>query len=191
MKKKILYVAAIVICLSLITGGTFAYYTASETVQNIITSGGIHVAVEEFRLVDGELEPYPSEPIPMMPGETVSKIVTAESSGEDAWVRMNYVITVYDAQGEVMEIAPETLAEIVTVDADATAWTFQDGWWYYNAPLLAGERTTPLFEQVSFVGTKMGNEYQLCTVVIDVTVQAVQKANNGESVLDAAGWPAD
>ena len=48
-----------------------------------------------------------------------------------------------------------------------------------------------LFEQVSFVGTKMGNEYQLCTVVIDVTVQAVQMANNGESVLEAIGWPAD
>ena len=35
----------------------------------------------------------------------------------------------------------------------------------------------------------MGNEYQRCKVIVDVTAQAVQHVNNGGTVLDAAGWP--
>ena len=63
MKKKILYIAAIIICLSVITGGTYAYYTADGTARNVITTGGVNVKVVEQRLVDGTLHPYPNEPI--------------------------------------------------------------------------------------------------------------------------------
>jgi len=37
----------------------------------------------------------------------------------------------------------------------------------------------------------MGNEYQNCTVSVDVSAQAVQVANNGADVLEAKGWPAE
>ena len=36
---------------------------------------------------------------------------------------------------------------------------------------------------------EMGNEYQGSTAHIDVKADAVQVANNGETVLDALGWP--
>ena len=36
----------------------------------------------------------------------------------------------------------------------------------------------------------MSNEYQYSTAAIDVKADAVQTANNGETALDAAGWPA-
>ena len=36
----------------------------------------------------------------------------------------------------------------------------------------------------------MGNEYQNSTAAIDVKADAVQTANNGETALDAVGWPA-
>ena len=35
----------------------------------------------------------------------------------------------------------------------------------------------------------MGNEYQNATATVDVLAQAVQTANNGESVMEAQGWP--
>ena len=53
MKKKIFYIAIIAICLSIITGGTLAYYTATDTARNVITSGGVDVKVAEYQLVDG------------------------------------------------------------------------------------------------------------------------------------------
>ena len=191
MKKKLLYIAAILICLSLITGGTFAYFTASDTVRNVITSGGVEVAVVEQQLVNGTLQPYPNQPIQVMPATTVSKIVSVRSADQAVWVRMNYTLTVYDAQGKEMEVPADELAKVVVIESDTANWTCKDGWWYYNTAIKSGETTKPLFEEVEFSGPHMDNKYQLCTVVVDVTAQAVQQANNGTTVLEALGWPAN
>ena len=190
MKKKFFYIAVIVICLSLITGGTYAYFTTSDTARNVITSGGVEVQVVEQQLVNGALQPYPSQPIKIMPATTVSKIVSVQSTEQAAWVRMNYTLTVYDADGKKMDISADELAKVIVITPDATNWTQKDGWWYYNTAVKGGETTKPLFEEVAFSGPHMDNKYQLCTVVIDVTAQAVQQANNGATVLEAAGWPA-
>ena len=189
MKKKLLYIAAIVICLSLITGGTLAYYTTSDTARNVITSGGIEVKVVEQQLVNGTLQPYPSQPIPVMPATTVSKIVSVQSTEQAAWVRMNYTLTVYDADGKEMKIPADELAKVIVIDPDATNWTEKDGWWYHNTAIASGETTNPLFEKVVFSGPHMDNKYQNCTVEIIATAQGVQQANNGSTVMDALGWP--
>ena len=55
MKKKILYIAAIVICLSIMTGSTLAYYTKTDTARNVITSDGLSVELLQQKLVNGEL----------------------------------------------------------------------------------------------------------------------------------------
>ena len=191
MKKKVLYIAIVVICLALITGGTYAYFTTSDTARNVITSGGIEVKVVEQQLVNGTLQPYPSQPIPVMPATTVSKIVSVQSTEQAAWVRMNYTLTVYDADGKKMEIPADELAKVIVIASDTANWTLKDGWWYYNTAVKGGETTKPLFEEVEFSGPHMDNKYQLCTVVIDVTAQAVQQANNGATVWEALGWPAN
>lgn len=190
MKKKILYIAAILICLSILTGGTYAYFTTTDTARNVITSGGIEVKVVEQQLVNGTLQPYPSQPIPVMPATTVSKIVSVHNSEQVAWVRMNYTLTVYDADGKKMDIPADELTKVIVIAPDATNWTQKDSWWYYNTAIASGEITKPLFEEVEFSGPYMDNKWQLCTVVIDVTAQAVQKANNGMTVWEALGWPA-
>ena len=189
MKKKILYIAAIIICLSLITGGTYAYYTTSDTARNVITTGGVEVQVVEQQLVNGTLQPYLNQRIPVMPATTVSKIVSVQSKQEPVWVRTNYTVTVYDADNKALEVPAEELKKAIVINPDATNWTEKDGWWYYNTAIASGETTKPLFEEVEFSGPNMDNKYQNCTVVIDVTAQAVQKANNKETVLEALGWP--
>lgn len=189
MKKKILYIAAILICLSIITSGTYAYYTTTDTARNVITTGGVEVQVVEQQLVNGTLQPYLNQRIPVMPATTVSKIVSVQSKQEPVWVRTNYTVTVYDADNKVLEVPAEELKKAIVINPDATNWTEKDGWWYYNTDIKSGETTKPLFETVTFSGPDMGNKYQMCTVVIDVTAQAVQKANNKETVLEALGWP--
>ena len=188
MKKKFLYIAAILICLSIITSGTLAYYTTSDTARNVITSGGVEVKVVEQQLVNGSLLPYPSQPIPVMPATTVSKVVSVQSTQQSAWVRMNYSLTVYNSNGEKMEIPTEELNRVIVIETDDSNWTLKDGWWYYDTAIKSGETTKPLFEEVVFSGPHMDNKYQLCTVVIDVTAQAVQQANNGNTVWEALGW---
>jgi len=189
MKKKILYIAAIIICLSVISGSTFAYFTASDTARNVITSGGIDVSVVEQQLVDGSLQPYPGQPIPIMPSGSVSKIVAVQSHEQEAWVRASYAFTVLDAEDNVLDIPEEELREVIIIEPDSSKWMYYNGWWYCKRSLGGGEMSSPLFEKVCFSGEGMDNKYQLCTVIIDVTVQAVQKANNGGNVFAADGWP--
>lgn len=189
MKKKILYIAAIVICLSIMTGGTLAYRTETDTARNVITSNGVGVEVLEQQLVNGQLQPFPDAPIPVMPTTTVSKIVSAKNNEATAWIRMRYTMTVSDASGTPMNISETELEQVILIDTNDTEWTEKDGWFYYNTAVDTGKVTKPLFEEVSFSGPNMDNKYQQSTVKINVVVQGVQKANNGATVWEAAGWP--
>lgn len=189
MKKKILYIAAIIICLSIITSGTLAYFTTEDTARNVITAGGIEVRVIEQQLVNGTLQAYPSQPIPVMPASVVSKVVSVRSEQQAAWIRAKYTLTVRNSAGQIMEIPAEELETVILISPDTKNWSEKDGWWYYKNPLESGETSKPLFEEVTFSGPKMDNKYQQCTVTVDIITQAVQKSNNGETVWEAKGWP--
>lgn len=183
MKKKILYIAAIIICLSIITSGTLAYFTAADTARNVITTGGVSVRVVE-QVDNGILQPYPSQPIPVIPTAKVSKIVSVRNLEQPAWVRVRYDTVVYDAAGNQMDIPAEEREQVFLISPDTSSWTLKNGWWHYNTALNTNETTKPLFEQVVFSGPHMDNKYQNCTVEIIVTAQAVQTAHN-----DEAFWP--
>lgn len=190
MKKRILALAVVLICVSIIATTTLAYFTDVGIARNVITTGGIKIELVEQQLVGDQLVDYPNEPIAAMPGKTVSKIVSAKSLDQPAWVRMCFEVTVFDEAGEVMDVPDDELEKLIVIATDGESWAYQDGWWYWNGAVNPGKSTAPLFEAVEFAGT-MGNSYQGSTVTIDVTAQAVQAANNGESALDAAGWPED
>lgn len=189
MKKKILYITAILICLSILNGSTLAYFSMEDTARNVITTGGVNINIVEQQLVNGTLLEYPNQPIQVMPATKVSKIVSIQSTEKDAWVRAAYTITFYDADSKLMEIPADELEKVIVIEPDNTNWMLKDGWWYYNTAVAAGEITKPLFEEVMFSGPDMDNKYQNCNVVIDVTAQAVQQANNGTTVMEAHGWP--
>ena len=189
MKKKILYIAAIVICLSIITSGTLAYFTAEDTARNVITAGGVEISLVEQQMVNGALQPYPNAPIEVMPATSVSKIVSVCNREEQSFIRAKLQVTMVDEAGNEQKIAPETLAKIIHFDMNTDHWTQKDGWWYYGDAVNTDKVTEPLMTGLSFDGPNMTNEYQNCTVPIDVIAQAVQTANNGKSVMEAIGWP--
>ena len=189
MKKRIFALAIVMTCLSILASTTLAYFTDIGTARNVITSGGIGIQVIEQQLVDGTLQPWPETPVPVMPGTAVSKIAKVKNLEEPAWIRLNYTVTVYDASGKVMDVPADELAKVILIEPDSAAWTQKDGWWYYKTAVNTGETAAPLFEEVVFSGPYMDNKYQLSTVVIDVNAQAVQKVHNGDTVMDAQGWP--
>ena len=190
MKKKILYIAAIVICLSIMTGGTLAYYTKTDTARNVITTDGTSVELLQQQPENGELITVANDPIPIMPTSVVSKVISVKNLRQDVWTRLRYTVTIYDANGKKMDISTEESETVIMFNTDIVNWTkSEDGWWYYNDSLASGETSKPLFTTVAFSGPNMDNKYQGCKAVINVTAQAVQKANNGETVADALGWP--
>ena len=188
MKKKILIIA-LLLCLLAAVGGTYAYYTTNTVTHNVITSGKVDVELVEQQSVGGELVPYPDEPIQIIPGISVSKVVSVKSLEQPAWIRMSYTVSVLDADKKPKDIPAEELAAVVSVNTDTSSWQYKDGWYYYKAPLGAGGISKPLFTTVSFSGPNMGNEYQNCTLNIDVKTEAIQQANNGATYTEAY-WPA-
>ena len=175
MKRKLLLIAVVIICCATLGFGSVAYFTASATAVNVITSGSIRIAiVEQQQNEDGTMAPYPEEAIPVMPGAEVSKIVTIRNEAEqEAWVRAKVTIAVLDADGEPMEI-PEGM--IVLGGGDA-AWKEKDGFFYYTKPLAGAAETESLFETVTFDAEAMDNTYQGCTVTVSVAAQALQVKN--------------
>lgn len=191
MKKRIFALAVVLICLSILASTTLAYFTDIDTARNVITSDGIDITVEEWQETPAGLIPYPSQPIMVMPGISVSKIVTVCNQDAQSFVRAKLELSLKDSAGKEMEITSETMEKIVHLTMNAQDWTEKDGWWYYGSAVNTGEATKPLMTGVSFDGINMTNEYQKCTLEIHVYAQAVQAANNGSTVMEAAGWPED
>ena len=181
MKRKILIVSVIVICLAMIAAGSLAYYTADTKAHNVITTGDVAIRLNEWA-DEARTEKFES-PVGVMPGTEVTKIVEVKNVGTgSAWVCVQMFVDVYAENGKQLSTEP------VKLDINTTDWTYQDGYYYYNKPLAPGASTEPLFTTVSF-DDQMGNEYQNARATIDITAIAVQSANNGETVLEATGWP--
>ena len=181
MKKKLLILSLAAICLAITAIGTLAYFTSEGTAHNVITTGGVDIAVQEWA-DEARTEPF-EDLTGVMPNTTVTKIAEIKNTGaSDAWVRVKVEKNI-KLQGEG---TPDT--GLVELTLNTTDWTEKDGYYYYKEALKPGEVTTPIFTAVTFK-PDMGNEYQNATATVDVVAQAVQTANNGDTVMDAKGWP--
>lgn len=192
MKKKLLLLAAVIACIAIAVTGTLAYFSADDTAHNVITTGGVNIkVVEQTRNDDKALVDFPEEGIQgVMPGTSVAKIVRIQNTGvSEAWIRVKMDTSILDEQGEDLPLTIGDSEKTVVEFSVLTGWLDGgDGYWYYEKPVSAGEMTDALLEEVHF-SEKMGNEYQNCTANLLICAEAVQTANNGETVLDAQGWP--
>ena len=195
MKKKLLVLAAAALSLTAAVSGTLAYFTDSGTAHNVITTGGVSIELIENTKDDAGADiVWPEEGLSgIMPGTSASKIVSVANIGQaDAWIRVGVDIAISESLPLTI-IVDGREVDVVSYSVDSEKWLQgEDGYYYYNTPVTAGSTTDNLFDEVKFA-KEMGNEYQNCTVYIDVTAEAVQTANNpipgGGDVTDVKGWP--
>ena len=163
MKKKLLACSLLVIGLSTAAYGTVAYFTHEDTATNVITAGDIQIALQEWTVPEEGGEPVPFEDvIDVLPGAEVSKIVEVKNiGGQTAYIRVAVDKEIRLAAG--VEGTPDT--GLIAYDLNTEYWTEKDGWYYYNAPLNAGDTTEPLFTTVTFEKS-MSNLYQNSSAVI-------------------------
>lgn len=181
MKRKLLILSVLVICVATLAAGTLAYFTSEGTAHNVITTGGVDITLQEWA-DEGKKTPF-EDLTGIMPGMTVTKIAEIKNTGaSEAWVRVKVEKNI-QLKGEG-EVNPD----LVELALDTANWTEKDGYYYYNKALKPGEVTAPVFSAVTF-NASMGNEYQNATATVDVYAQAVQTANNGKTALNAQGWP--
>lgn len=184
MKRKIIILSILAICVATLAGGTLAYFTSESTAHNVVTTGGVEIEVQEWADAD---RTTPFEDLDgILPDMSVTKIAEVKNTGaSDAWIRVRVTREIRLTR----EGTPD--ASLVELDLNLNDWTQgEDGYLYYNQALKPGEVTAPIFTTVTF-NKAMGNEYQNAAATVDVLAQAVQTANNGTSALDAQGWPAE
>ena len=209
MKKKLVLGSALVLLVALLAWGTWAYFTTSAHVTNVITTGTIQITLND-RINDPRATQTADgwQLTGVMPGVAVEKKVSitnddAATAG-DAWVRVKVDTTITsaaDADGRTHPLEPtfahgqETLPA-VEIGFDTTGenakWIEEKdangaptGYYYYKTPLTKGEQTTELFSTVT-LNKYLPNAYQNCTVNIAVSAQAVQvKNNNNNGALTA------
>lgn len=188
--KRIIAVLAITSILAVMVFQTLAFFTAEDTALNRVTMGNVALILNDDTInpETEELEPFPVEGFDLvMPGDVIDKIVSVTNDGANPiWVRIRLDRSILLA-GEAADVDFNVLG----LDLNDEDWTEGvDGWFYYNEVLAPGETTENLFTQVTFP-TSLGNEFMNAEVEIDVLAQGVQSQNNGLTVQEAAGWPAE
>ena len=185
MKKKILFLTAVLICLSIAMTGTLAYFTADDVAHNVITTGKVNIALQEWANEE-RTEPFKNIE-GVMPGNEITKIALVKNTGTaPAWIRVKIDIAVT----KQIDKEPVLLSsDKVLLDIDTENWKLkEDGYYYYQKALAADELTEPIFTSVLF-DRSMNNAYQNSTASVDVFAEAVQTANNGANAEEASGWP--
>ena len=164
MKRKLLILSALAICIATLAAGTLAYFTSEGKAHNVITTGGVKIALQEWADED---KTTPFEDITgIMPSMEATKIAEVKNTGASpAWVRVKVTKAIKLAR-EIEGFTPDT--ELVELNIDTEKWTQgEDGYLYYKEALKPGEVTAPIFTSVT-VNAAMGNEYQAATATVDV-----------------------
>ncbi|WP_312461026.1 hypothetical protein [Proteiniclasticum sp.] len=188
--KRIIAVLAITSILAVMVFQTLAFFTAEDTALNRVTMGNVALILNDNTIdpETKEIEPFPPEGFELvMPGDVVDKIVSVTNDGDNPiWVRVRL-----DRSLILANEAADIDFNVLGLDLNDEDWTEgEDGWFYYNEILEPDETTENLFTQVTFP-TSLGNAFMNAEVEIDVLAQGVQSQNNGVTVQEATGWPAD
>ena len=175
---------------------TYAFTTRMAPAQNVLTFGSVQMrTIMQEDQADGSLEEIPEGYEVRAPFGLASRVVTVQNMGaSDMYVRARPVIQAVSEAGEDRGDA----SSVTEFHMDETgAWVEgKDGWWYYAERVSAadddsdaGEVTAPLMEGIEFVGDVYDLTGPGGSLEFTVEAQAVQADNNGESALDAQGWP--
>ena len=179
MKKKLSIIFGIIAILAVISVGTLAYFTSEQNAENVVSAGNIKLEIHE-KTASGE--DFPEEGIIVMPGDTVSKIVTVENTGDHPlYLRVKLTEGVSD---EAL-----TDDDCLDININRSCWLEKDGYYYYYRALQSGETTEQLFSEVYFDLYNIDNKYLGKHFTLNVAASAVQSENNGSDVLNAMGWP--
>jgi len=180
-------VAFAVLTIVLFSAQTYAYFTSAvKDDNNKIESGILDVSLIEMT-DPGTGETEYVNPVEIMPATSVSKIVKVKNSGDlPVFIRMKIDKSINKPENTL----PDNWEDLISCDINTDAWTYRNGYYYYNEALESGSVTIPLFKNVYF-SADMGNEFTNSQILFTVRCEATQRNGNGVDPLEAKGWPTD
>ena len=201
LTKNKVFVAAFAICLmALISVSTLAWFQATDEVTNffqVSTDGeqkpDFKLDLFEHKLLEdgtlGKEEVASNTYIHVAPGDVLHKDPTVRNAGQyDQWVRVKINLYEYKAWEAVLGEGFHFNKYFVNFDE---AWVIDERTagtdtlvFYYNAKLVAGEKTLPIFEAfeipVEFTVDNMPGKFKL-----NIVAEAIQADNTGDNAKDA------
>ncbi len=109
-------------------GATFAYFTDTDDIKNIIKTG--HVAVKLTETDGTEITDEGMEFDDVLPGQVLDKdpTITVEDNSADCYIRLKYEVVSED------ESISSTALQGVQPNIDTTVWKYNsaDGYYYYQ-----------------------------------------------------------
>jgi len=144
--KKPLSFLLILLVVSLIVGGTLAYYTSSDSFTNNFQTGTYSIEVQEtFESPDN-----------WTPGTTTPKVVVATNKGNTpAAIRIKLTPSWEDSEGNLLSLTdnndvPAALINFTQNYQDRWIYNPNDGYYYYYRAIDENQSTIPLMESVTF-----------------------------------------
>ena len=172
MKNKKIIIIILIILVAIVGYGTYSLYAGKIDIKNIIKMGKVDLEVVEDKNQNN---------FTIKPGDTIDKTIRIKNSGNHPlYVRAKVIITVDNNELNNNEI---------TINVDNTKWTYNNGYYYYNEILYGNEISDYLFTKIHIDEVKIDNSYLNKNFNIKVLTQGVQSENNGDSALEAFGWP--
>lgn len=142
MKRKLLLLSVMVICIAIAAAGTLAFFNGDATAHNVITTGKVGITVNEYsKYGPDERVKYENNQTGIMPGTTVNKIVvvSGEDGTADAWVRVKFTKSIQLAAGKQGEVN----LDLIRLNIDTSKWELKDGWYYYKEAVKANQEAAP------------------------------------------------
>ena len=187
LKLRIFFVALAAMLVALLSQPVSVDYqtywkSASVVTTNVVTTGGIRLAIQEKYEKGKE---FPAEGVYIIPGDVVSRQVSIKSNCDNPFYLRVKVVCGVNAQ----ELSADDCFKLNINEAD---WEFHEGWYYYKGIVEPGQTTSDLFSQVEIVGAQVNSSYIGKILTLTVNAQAVQSQNNpitDGKAYTAAGWP--
>jgi predicted ribosomally synthesized peptide with SipW-like signal peptide len=163
---------AVSMIMLLVVGVAHAYFTANDSVKNVLKSQNLTFAFEVDEVF--------TSPENVRPGQTVQKVVNVKNVGDEVgFVRLLVFVEIVASDGTVLEAIPGTT--FTFDDLNTTDWTpgntrlwanGADGYYYYLDKLDPAMTTTqPLFSSVT-LAAGLSPEYENASMKIEVKVEA-------------------
>lgn len=166
MKGKKPLIALVALLFVGVVGVTFAYFTETETFQNIfkITDGGYGTDIyEEFE-----------SPTDWLPGQEISKKVYVNNTGDiPVVVRVSYD-EAWDPTTLTGKMADGSSVAIIKF-ANSSDWTKNGNYYYYNKVLAKGAKTSTFIESVTLnPELDLASDYIGASYKLNIHVETIQ-----------------
>lgn len=197
MTGKKAAVAAMAICAVVAVGGAMAYFTDVDTAKNTIEIGNVHIDLTEPKwdsTPDADSDGIPDTAEKIVPGKTIPKDPTVTNTGKnDAYIYLTVTVPTAEiitanTDGSLKNNGMAEETELFALNNIDSAWklmgvettsgkvVYKYG---YTKVVKPNEKTTALFDSVTFVNAIEGQGLEDNTYDIDVKASAIQSDETG------------